>query len=142
MATPESRETQPVWIARAVYNTVRHKQEVDVYRTREQSVTTSTDDRVYLNRRPQAANDAASWLGSRMPAVIDVLVNDSDPDGDHLTVISVTNGANGEVTIRPDGRLNYLVRRGWEGIDRFHYTISDGKGGTSIAMVTIQIVDP
>lgn len=142
MAAPASSEAQPAWVARAIYNTVRHKQEVDVYRTREQSVTTSAGDRTYINRPPQAVNDALAWFGSRMPAIVDVLANDTDPDGDRLTVISVTNGANGVVSIRPDGRLDYVVRRGWEGIDRFNYTISDGKGGTSTAMVTIQIIDP
>ncbi len=142
MAAPASSEAQPAWVARAIYNTVRHKQEVDVYRTREQSVTTSAGDRTYINRPPQAVNDALAWFGSRMPAIVDVLANDTDPDDDRLTVISVTNGANGVVSIRPDGRLDYVVRRGWEGIDRFNYTISDGKGGTSTAMVTIQIIDP
>lgn len=135
-------ENRQKWLSRALLNTVRHKQEVDVYRTHESITTSSTGSRVYLNTPPQAINDVSVWFGSRMPAIIDALANDTDPDNDLLTITTVTNGAHGDVTIRPDGKIQYVVHKGWEGIDRFTYAISDGKGGTSTAMVTIMIIDP
>lgn len=139
----EAEAARPsAWVSRALYNTVRHKQEVDVYRTQETSTTTVTGNRVYLNRPPQAVNDRIVWLGSQMPTITDVLVNDTDPDNDPLRVISVTNGTHGDATIRSDGKIQYVVHKGWEGVDFFTYTISDGKGGTSTATVTVAIIDP
>ncbi|MBI4742560.1 MAG: Ig-like domain-containing protein [Betaproteobacteria bacterium] len=127
---------QPEWIRRAIYNPVRHKQEVDVYRTQERNVTTSAGDRVYRNRAPLAVDDAVSWPNSGKP--IDVLANDSDPDGDALRVIGVTPGAHGQTAIRADGKVDYVAQSGWEGGDQFTYTVSDGKnGGTASARVTI-----
>ena len=126
---------QPEWVRRAIYNPIRHKQEVDVYRTQERSVATSTGDRVYLNRPPVAVDDLVSWLDSARP--IDVLANDSDPDSNPLRVVSVTAAAHGQVSIRADGKLDYLAQSGWGGGDQFAYTISDGKGGTASAKVII-----
>lgn len=139
---PHESKAEKKWLSRALLNTVRHKQEVDVYRTQESTTTSSIGNRAYLNAPPQAVNDVSVWFGSRMPAIIDVLANDTDPDNDLLTITSVTNGAHGDVTVRSDGKLQYVVHKGWEGIDRFSYTISDGKGGISTAIVTIMIIDP
>ncbi len=138
VATSLAGETarQPEWVRRAIYNPVRHKQEVDVYRTQERNVTTSAGDRVYRNRGPLAVDDAVSWPNSGKP--IDVLANDSDPDGDALRVIGVTPGAHGQTSIRADGKVDYVAQSGWEGGDQFTYTVSDGKnGGTASARVTI-----
>ncbi len=131
----EEAAPQPEWIRRALYNPVRHKQEVDVYRTQERNSTTSTSDRVYQNRLPVAVDDMLAWLDSAKP--IDVLANDRDPDGNPLRVISVTAGAHGQASIRVDGKLDYVAQSGWEGGDQFAYTISDGKGGSASAKVII-----
>ncbi|MBS3735400.1 MAG: DUF5060 domain-containing protein, partial [Phycisphaerae bacterium] len=49
------------------------------------------------NQNPVAADDSAGTTEGT-PVTIDVLGNDSDPDGDPLTVDSVTQGSNGSVT--------------------------------------------
>jgi Big-like domain-containing protein len=72
------------------------------------------------------------------PVLIDVLANDSDPDGDPLTIISVTQPANGAATIT-NGEISYQPQRGFTGTVTFQYTISDGRGGTATATVTVVV---
>lgn len=70
---------------------------------------------------------------------IDVLANDSDPDGDPLSVIEVTEPRNGTAIINADDTITYTPNAEFTGTDRFWYTISDGKGGTDMAAVTITV---
>ena len=72
--------------------------------------------------------------------LITVLDNDSDPESDPLTVTSATAGQ-GNVTILPDGTLEYEPFPGFSGTDTITYTIDDGNGGTDTATVTVT-VDP
>jgi VCBS repeat-containing protein len=81
-------------------------------------------------------------------AATGVLNNDSDPDGDTLTVTAVNTsgavgnvtawGADGSFTYDPNGQFEYL-QAGNSTTDSFTYTVSDGKGGTDNATVTINI---
>ena len=62
--------------------------------------------------RPQAVDDTAD-ISIRIPSVvIPVLANDSDPDGDPLSVVAVTQPDLGVVTINPDGTLTYTLQSG------------------------------
>uniref|UniRef100_UPI002610B880 Ig-like domain-containing protein n=1 Tax=uncultured Christiangramia sp. TaxID=503836 RepID=UPI002610B880 len=67
------------------------------------------------------------------PVQIDVLNNDSDPDGDELTVTEVTQPGNGSAVINTDGTVTYSPNANFNGTDTFTYTISDGNGGTDTA---------
>jgi hypothetical protein len=68
-----------------------------------------------------------------------VLTNDSDLDGNHLTITSVTQGANGNVIINGGTNVTYRPNTGFKGTDIFIYTITDGQGGyaTNIVSVTV-----
>ena len=77
-----------------------------------------------------------------------VLANDSDPDGDPLSVTAVDTSATvGDVTDNGDGTFTYDPKRpvsmtsppARRRRDSFSYTVSDGQGGTSTASVTITI---
>ena len=93
--------------------------------------------------QPIAVADSATIAQNSGANVINVLANDSDPDGDALLIISVTQGANGSVTIANGGaNLTYAPASGFTGIDAFTYTISDGRGGTATAAVTINVGSP
>lgn len=72
---------------------------------------------------------------------IDVLANDSDPDGDPLSIVSVNHTGPGiaEITINPDNTIHYRSIHGFSGHDFFEYTISDGRGGTATATVRVLI---
>jgi hypothetical protein len=93
------------------------------------------------NLMPVAVDDIAS-TNEHTPVTIDVLENDYDPDaGDSLAVESVTQGANGEVEIIDDYNVAYRPDQGFNGIDNFTYTVSDGRGGTDTANVRVTVYE-
>ena len=88
------------------------------------------------NRSPTPVDDSVR-TGRDQPVDIDVRANDSDPDGDALTVDSVTQPQHGSAAIQPDGTVRYTPASGFEGSDSFTYTIGDGRGGTATAEVSV-----
>lgn len=91
------------------------------------------------NSAPIAVNDTV-MLSSKDAILIDVLANDSDPDGDVLTVSAVTQGSKGSVEITSSGQLLYTPAKNFKGSDSFSYTISDGNAVTT-ATVNIGLAD-
>ncbi|HGY57155.1 MAG TPA: tandem-95 repeat protein [Caldithrix abyssi] len=91
-----------------------------------------------VNDRPVAVDDNAT-TDEDTPITIDVLANDSDPDGDALTVSDVTQGTHGSVTINIDSTVTYTPDANYNGSDSFTYVASDGNGGTDTATVTVTI---
>jgi VCBS repeat-containing protein len=91
-----------------------------------------------VNDAPVANADTATVAEDGMVSVT-VLSNDTDPDGDTLTVASVTQGAHGTVSINPDKTVKYTPAANYNGSDSFTYTISDGNGGTATATVTVTV---
>ena len=96
-----------------------------------------------VNDAPVAADDAAASAGAAV--TVDVLANDSDADGDPLSLVSFTQGTNGTVA-RDDGgtpgnqgddKLVYTPGAGFSGTDSFTYTVEDGQGGSDTATVTV-----
>jgi|GEM_PF-5823442 len=71
--------------------------------------------------------------------ILDLLGNDSDPDGDSLIITSNTNPIHGTVTVNSDGSFVYNPNFGYHGSDSFTYTVSDGKGGVDTATVNLTI---
>jgi VCBS repeat-containing protein len=90
------------------------------------------------NNAPIANPDTAT-TGVGTPVTIDVLANDVDPDGDALTVTSVTTPTNGSASVNPDGTISYTPDAGFTGTDRFDYTVSDGNGGVITSTVTVNV---
>jgi hypothetical protein len=96
------------------------------------------------NGAPTANPDTIAVL-SGTPAVIPVLGNDTDPNGDPLTVISHTNPSHGTVTCTPAGAATvctYTATPGYTGPDTFTYTVSDGHGNTSTTTVSTTVTNP
>jgi hypothetical protein len=71
---------------------------------------------------------------------ISVLANDSDADGNALTIDSVTQGNNGTAAITSGG-VTYTHDGSATTSDTFTYTVSDGNGGTDTGTVTITIAE-
>ena len=72
--------------------------------------------------------------------VIDVLANDNDPDGDSISIISVTGANKGTVSWQPgQTTITYAHNPRRKGSDSFSYTISDGRGGNAGATVSITL---
>ncbi|MEJ2080279.1 MAG: Ig-like domain-containing protein, partial [Acidobacteriota bacterium] len=93
-----------------------------------------------VNDPPTARSDSVVLENSATRS-IDVLGNDSDVDGDPLTITSVTNPAHGKVVLSQSGTLiTYTpVEPGYTGEDHFNYVISDGQGGQSTAAVSVTV---
>ncbi len=91
-----------------------------------------------VNDNPVAGDDAAMVLED-VASIVNVLTNDTDIDGDPLTVISVTQGGNGSVTTNGT-TVSYLPDLNWNGTDTFTYDVADGNGGFDTAVVSITVV--
>jgi len=93
-----------------------------------------------LNDAPNAANDTAT-TNEDNAVTVNVLSNDSDPDGVTLQVTQVTDGTNGTAVVNANGTITYTPNPDFSGTDTISYTISDGQGGTGTATVTITVND-
>jgi len=91
-----------------------------------------------VNQPPVAADDSAS-TDEDIAVTINVLDNDSDVDGNPLTVTGKTNGYHGMVVINPNGTVTYTPEANYNGTDSFTYTISDGQGESATATVSVVI---
>lgn len=92
------------------------------------------------NRAPIASNDSAT-TEKDTSVTIDVLSNDSDADGDALTVVLVATPAHGSATVNADNTVTYTPAVGYSGSDSLSYSVSDGKGGTDTATVAVTVTD-
>jgi VCBS repeat-containing protein len=90
------------------------------------------------NNPPDAVDDPDS-TNEDTAVTVNVLANDSDPDGNPLSVASVTQPANGSAVNNGDGTVTYTPNADFNGADSFTYTISDGNGGTDTATVNVTV---
>ncbi len=92
-----------------------------------------------VNDAPVAVNDTLS-TNEDTAKTIDTRGNDTDLEGDSLTITSTTNGSKGSVAIVTSGtQVQYTPNSNQNGSDSFTYTISDGNGGTDTASVSVTI---
>jgi len=69
-----------------------------------------------------------------------VLANDSDPDGDDLEAIVTDSTTGGTVSLDATaGTFRYTPNSNFSGGDSFQYEVRDGRGGTALATVTLQV---
>ncbi len=91
-----------------------------------------------VNDDPVAVDDTVSGNEDTIISG-DVLTNDSDADGDTLSVSLVADVSNGSLTLNSDGGFTYTPTTDYNGTDSFVYEVSDGRGETVQASVTITI---
>lgn len=91
-----------------------------------------------VNDPPTAQNDATT-TDEDTPVSISVLANDSDVDGDALTVASLEQPRRGQVTLTENGVLRYTPPADFSGQVRFRYTVKDGHGGRATARVVVTV---
>lgn len=95
------------------------------------------------NHAPSAVDDAFT-TNENAQLTGNVLTNDTDPDGDPLTVAVDTAPGHGSLTLNANGSFTYTPAENFYGTDAFSYTVADGKGGTAVgtATITVKSVDP
>lgn len=98
-----------------------------------------------LNTAPSASDDNYEIsVNSELSVSLEsgVLANDSDADGDSLTVSQVEDVSHGTLTLNADGTFTYTPNEGFEGTDSFVYQVRDGNGGVSEATASIDVSVP
>ncbi|MGH1416633.1 MAG: Ig-like domain-containing protein, partial [Pelagimonas sp.] len=88
------------------------------------TVTVTPDDDG--NTPPAAVDDTATTPEGTPVVIDDPAANDTDPDGDPLTVTSVGDPTNGTATLNPDGTVTYTPADDFTGDDTIPYTVDDG----------------
>jgi len=91
------------------------------------------------NRAPVAVDDMITATATD-PETFDPSANDTDADGDELTITSVGEAQNGSVTLNADGTVTYVADETFNGTDSYDYTIDDGNGGTDTGTVTVEVL--
>lgn len=89
-----------------------------------------------VNDLPVAVADTATSTAGAV--TIAVLANDTDAEGNTLSISAVTQGAHGNVVISGTSVI-FTPVAGFSGTDTFTYTVSDGTG-TATGTVTVTIV--
>jgi Ca2+-binding RTX toxin-like protein len=91
---------------------------------------------------PPVPGDDSATANQNTPLTLlatDLLANDTDVDGGTLRISAVGNGVNGSVTINSSGNIVFTPTAGFSGNASFNYTVSDGNGGTGVAIVTVAV---
>lgn len=92
-----------------------------------------------VNDAPKANKDYYTTIED-VSALIDVLANDTDVDGDTLTIVSLLGLPDyGIITIQ-DGKVLYTPNEGYTGMDYFTYRCQDSNGASDTALVTISVL--
>jgi hypothetical protein len=93
---------------------------------------------VQANRAPVVVTDTTT-ISKGASVTIQVLANDSDPDGDSLTLTSVQDPPHGTAT-KSGSTITYKPDTNFVGTDQFTYVVSDGHGGTATGTVKVTVV--
>ncbi len=88
------------------------------------------------NHQP-VANDDTATTDEETPVTIDILANDSDPDGDPLTIIEIFGG--GFVELNADNTITFYPDIDFNGTALIRYVVDDGNGGEDRADVRVTV---
>ena len=84
------------------------------------------------NDIPVAVTDVLT-IDEDTPGIVAILANDTDADGDPLTVTELGTPLHGTVRMNQDRTVTYTPALNFHGSDAFTYGISDGHGGSRSA---------
>jgi Ca2+-binding RTX toxin-like protein len=91
--------------------------------------------------QPPVANPDSATTAQNTAVTLEastLLANDTDANGDTLSLTGVSNAVNGSVTFS-NGNVIFTPSTNFTGNASFDYSISDGKGGTSSANVSVAV---
>jgi Ca2+-binding RTX toxin-like protein len=93
------------------------------------------------NEAPVASGDGQFFTVQGYDLLIlqdDVLANDTDPNGDRLSITALGSASHGTVGFDADGKIRYSPDGSFAGSDQFSYTITDGEF-VSTASISVRV---
>lgn len=105
--------------------------------------SSATVNLTVVNQSPNATNDSYSVHHQINTTAPGILTNDSDPDGDPITISNPGNRttAHGSATVFSNGAITYLANNGYTGPDSFTYTICDNWTACATATVNLTVTN-
>jgi len=100
-----------------------------------------------VNDAPSVTDESITINEDETITNYDLLANDSDVDGDNISIntTAVTDASNGTLTINGDGTFNYAPNADFNGSDSFEYQVCDDNGiqlcATGTVTITINAVN-
>jgi hypothetical protein len=91
---------------------------------------------------PPVANADTATTNAGTAVVLAVLANDTDANGDALTIVGISSAVGGTATINGGATITFQPLPGFTGTGSFAYTISDGQGGTAIGTASVVVLPP
>ena len=99
---------------------------------------------VAVNDAPVAVDDAIE-VTEDLAYTFNPAANDTDVDGDDLSVVRVTGAVHGTVTLNEDGTITYTPNADYNGLDTITYVVTDGKleatGSISVNVAPVDVND-
>jgi hypothetical protein len=92
---------------------------------------------IIVENRPPVAADDVLRLSSK-PAQLNVLANDTDPDGDRLIITDMA-ASHGAVAFTPTGIVAYAPNPGQPRADTIIYRADDGHGGSATGKILVMV---
>ena len=102
-----------------------------------QAIDAAGWDGLFLNHAPVAVADTA-LVNANISSTINVLANDTDVDGDALTV-TTASAMHGTVVINGNGTLTYTPTASYQGVDTITYTIKDSNNAAALLAGTVAV---
>lgn len=97
------------------------------------------DTDLAFDQPPLAGDDPFDVAQGSVDNSLDVLANDSDPEGMPLTIVSVGTPDQGGSASTDGLTVLYSPAAGFVGVETFSYTVGDGQGGADTATVTVTV---
>ena len=94
-----------------------------------------------VNQAPVAVNDSTTAAQGSDKTIFAtyLLANDTDANGDVLSITGVNNATNATVALDTNGDIIFTPDAGFSGTANFDYTIDDSNGGIATAAVTVEV---
>lgn len=103
-------------------------------------LTASTTLTININEPPIAVDDEVTTTQNVAVLLEGLLANDSEPNGQDISILTVDSPQNGETELQADGvSIRYTPNLDYVGSDSFTYTIEDESGLTASANVAITV---
>lgn len=90
------------------------------------------------NRAPTPVGDSYAVDGNSGPHLFDVRVNDTDPDGDPLTLGALSNVIGGSAVVL-NGAVQFTPAANFIGVGGFDYLVKDDRGGSATAHASVTV---